>query len=430
MNIPHRHRNVSSGRLTNTKIAKLGDGRHGDGQNLWLQVRGKNRSWLLRYVSPETGKPRQMGLGEYPLIGLDKVRDVRDQLRLLLRAGIDPLTQAILEHTETEEQERRRKAAAVTFRYAAKQYIASHSSAWKGRRSSATAWVQTLEDYVYPVIGDVACSAVTTELVLKILTPIWAKIPPTAKLIRGRIEAILDYAKTNGWRAGENPATWRGNLKFTLPPPNKIKPVRHHPAMPIRDVPAFLRRLEKIPGSAALALRLCILTASRTGETLYAPWEEIDLTARVWTIPADRMKADQEHRVPLSDAAMEVLTEASRRRKGEKDPHAYVFPSDVLPTHPLSAMALLMLLRREEQGSVTTHGFRSTFRDWAGETTNHPREVVEMCLAHRLGDKAEQAYARGDLFQKRRRLMDEWGSFCTTQAAKNVVQLRATGPSN
>jgi integrase len=408
-------------KLNAAKIAKLGDGRHGDGQNLWLQVRGQNRSWLLRYRSPETGKPRQMGLGEYPLIGLKEVREARDKLRLLLRNGIDPLAQAQRERAEAQERERRQRAEAVTFRQAAEQYIAAHKPAWKGRRSNEGQWAQSLEDHVYPVIGDTPCSAITTELVLNVLSPIWTKIPPTAQKVRGRTEAILDYAQANGWRTGGNPAAWKGNLAFTLPATRKVKPIKHHPAMEIRAVPAFMQKLESIPGAAPLALRFVVLTASRTVETLHARWNEIDLETRVWTVPADRMKAQKEHRVPLSDAAMEVLAEATKRAGGN-DQHAYVFPPDAMPKRPLSDTALIMFLRRQALCGLTVHGFRSTFRDWAGESTNHPREVVEMALAHRLGDQAERAYARGDLFQKRRRLMDEWAEFCGRPAGATWSQ--------
>jgi integrase len=411
-----------AGKLKDATIGRLGNGRHGDGDSLWLQVRigikEKNRSWLFIFTSPETGKVRQMGLGEYPLIGLKEAREVRDRMRRLVKSGIDPLEQRTRERGAEAERRERETAAGVTFRQAAEAYIVAHKAGWKNRLHAAQ-WPTTLEDYVYPLIGDVACSAVTAGDVLRVLQPIWIVKPETAARVRGRIEAVLDYAAApaQGWRSGDNPARWKGNLAFSLPARSKVAPVEHHAAMPWQDLPVFMRRLAARRRTAALALRFTILTACRTSEVLGARWSEVNLTEQAWTIPANRMKAGREHRVPLADAAMAVLAEAAKRREGD-----YVFPSIILPTHGLSRMGLLTLLRREGQnGPATVHGFRSSFRDWAGETTNHPREVVEMALAHRLGDKAEQSYARGDLFQKRRRLMEEWGSFCTTPAEDGVV---------
>jgi integrase len=248
-----------------------------------------------------------------------------------------------------------------------------------------------------------------------VLEPIWRDKPKTASRLRGRIEAVLDYASARGWRTGDNPARWRGHLANLLPAAGKLARVVHHSALPWQEIEAFLRALAKQQGVAALALRFTILTAARTGEAIGACWREFDMRGATWTVSADRMKAGREHRVPLSDAALSVLREAAKLRMTE-DPLAYVFPGARLGKS-LSSMATFMLLRRMQRADLTTHGFRSTFRDWAGETTAFPREVIEMALAHRLGDAAEQAYARGDLFEKRRRLMAEWAEFCSRSIA-------------
>jgi integrase len=398
------------GKLTNATIARLGDGRHGDGNGLWLQVRnnGKNRAWLLTYTSPETAKVRQMGLGPFPLISLAEARRECERLQWMIWQRIDPLEQRRRELAQQAEQGRREKAAAVTFQQAGEAYIAAHRAGW--RSSHARQWPQTLQDYVYPVLGAVPCCAVTTGLVLQVLQPIWAIRTETAKRIRARIEVVLDYAKAQGWRTGDNPAAWRGNLAFTLPARSRVAPVEHHAAMPWQDVPGFMDGLAAIPGTPALALQFIVLTACRVGEVLGMQWCEVDQETRVWVVPANRMKAGKEHRVPLSTAALTVLAAAARF--GEK-PGNYVFPG-YATRRRLAHSALRKTLRRLGH-ACTIHGYRSSFRDWAGETTNHPREVVEMALAHRLGDKAEQSYARGDLFQTRRRLMDEWAAHCTAR---------------
>ncbi|HEX5328327.1 MAG TPA: site-specific integrase, partial [Acetobacteraceae bacterium] len=247
---------------------------------------------------------------------------------------------------------------------------------------------------------------------MKVLEPIWNAKPETANRVRGRIEAILDYAKARGWRSGENPARWRGHLANLLPPSSKVARVQHHAALPWRQISSFMATLGQQHGVAALALRFAILTVARTGEVLGARWDEIDMEAGLWTIPARRMKAGREHRVPLSSGALAALREASGLRVQSR-PDAFVFPG-ANSDRPLSSMAMLMLLRRMDRDDLTAHGFRSTFRDWCAEDTDYPGELAEMALAHTLRDKTEAAYRRGDLLPKRRRLMDDWSDFCGT----------------
>ena len=278
---------------------------------------------------------------------------------------------------------------------------------------------KTLKTYASPVFGKVAVQAVDVALVMKALEPIWANKPETASRLRGRIEAILDWAKVRGLRSGENPARWRGHLDHLLPARGKVRRVKHHAALPYIQIATFLDELRRCDGVAARALEFAILTATRTNEVLGARWDEIDLAARVWIIPEPRMKAGREHRVPLSDAAMSVLKFMQSVRQNE-----YIFPGDRRAT--LSNMALLMTLRRMNRGDLTTHGFRSTFRTWAAERTAFPREVVEAALAHVVGNKVEAAYQRGDMFDKRRRLMEAWAHFCAkASTTAEIVPIRS-----
>jgi integrase len=264
-------------------------------------------------------------------------------------------------------------------------------------------------DTASATIGKRPVANVDTSDVMKVLEPIWTEKPETASRLRGRIEAVLDYAAARGWRKGENPARWRGHLAKLPPAPGKIARVQHHPALPYAEVAAFMAVLRADGSIAALALECTVLTAARTGEVIGATWGEIDIQA-VWTVPAERMKAGRKHRVPLTEAALDVLRKAARLRRSE-DAEDYVFPG-MKDGKPMSNMAMNMLLRRMERTDPTVHGFRSTFRDWAAAATAHPREVAEQTLAHSLSDKVEAAYRRGDLFEKRRRLMDDWAAYC------------------
>jgi integrase len=286
-------------------------------------------------------------------------------------------------------------------------YIAGYRAGWRNPKH-ASQWQATLATYAEPVIGGLSVQAVDTALVLKVLEPIWTVKPETAGRVRGRIESILDWAKVRGYRTGENPARWRGHLDKLLPARSKVRRVEHHAALPYAELPGFLVSLRQQAGIAARALEFAICTAARTGEVIGARWGEIDLLDKTWTLPATRMKAGKEHRVPLSARALAILKEMQAHRHAD---NAFVFPG-AKPGRPLSNMVFLMLLRRIGRGDVTAHGFRSTFRNWAAERTSFPAEVAEMALAHTVSDKTVAAYNRSDLFERRRRLMSAWTTFC------------------
>ncbi|WP_235988711.1 tyrosine-type recombinase/integrase [Pseudorhizobium endolithicum] len=306
----------------------------------------------------------------------------------------------------------------MSFEEAARQYIESHQAGWKNEVHAAQ-WPSTLKAYVYPVFGQLAVADVDVGLVLKALQPIWNEKPETASRVRGRIEKVLDWSKARGYRQGENPARWKGHLDHLLPRRSKVKTVKHHPALPYQEIGGFMSSLRDMEGISPRALEFAILTATRTGETVGARWPEIDMEGKMWVIPAERMKAGREHRVPLSDRAVEIL----RSLVSDKDSD-YVFIGDK-KGKPLSNMSLLMTLRRMKRTDLTTHGFRSTFRDWCAEMTAYPNELCEMALAHTVSDKVEAAYRRGDMLEKRRRLMRDWAKFCgaVTKSA-DVVPLR------
>ena len=386
-------------------------GRHGDGGGLYLQVRdAEHRSWLYRYRLH--GRDREMGLGPLADVPLAEARDAALACRKLVRAGIDPI-----EHRQAQRAAQKAEAAGFTFQEVAARYIKAHKAGWRNVKHGLQ-WDQTLTAHVHPVFGDRPVAAVDTAAVLRALEPIWATKNETASRLRGRIESVLDYAAAQGWRTGDNPARWRGHLSNLVPAPRKVAVVEHHAALPYGEVAAFLVALDARGGTAALALRFVILTACRTGEAIGARWQELDRERAVWTVPAERMKAGREHRVPLSAAALAIL--ATMALAGS-EPDAFVFPGNTsgraaakAKGKALSNMAMNALLRRMERSDLTVHGFRSTFRDWAAEETSAPREVAEMALAHTLKDKTEAAYRRGDLFAKRAALMVEWAEFCMT----------------
>jgi len=299
----------------------------------------------------------------------------------------------------------------MTFRECAEALIASHEAGWKNAKHRQQ-WRNTLATYVYPVFGNLPVQAIDVGLVMKVVEPIWATKTETASRVRQRIEAILDWAAVRGYRQGDNPARWRGHLQKALPARAKIQKVKHHAALPFADLPDFMSALRAMNGNSARALEFAILTATRTNETLKARWSEIEFKTKIWTIPGERMKAGRDHRVPLSAAALDVLM-GMREAHPTRD---LVFPGSGRG-RTLSSMALLMTLRRMKRADLTVHGFRSTFRDWAAETTSFPREVAEAALAHSVGDKVEAAYRRGDLFEKRRHLMEAWSAYCATPAA-------------
>src|SRR5262245_51409806 len=402
--------------LTAIEIGRLKEpGYHfvGGVAGLILQVtESESRSWILR--TTVGSRRRDIGLGAYPSVTLAGAKTAARAAREQIRQGVDPVQQRSAARSALAAQ----GAASITFKEAAERYIAANEAGWKSSKHAAQ-WGATLEKYVYPSVGKIQVAAVETSHVVSILEPIWTNVTETAGRLRGRIEAILDWATARGYRKGENPARWKGHLSAILPATGKVKRAQHHPALDYRRVGAFMTSLSGCEGIGARALEFAILTAARSGEARSAEWRAIDPQARVWTIPADRMKGGREHRVPLSDAAMKLL-ESLPRLKGSE----LIFPNG--KGTPLSDMTLTAVIRRMHQQRIdrgdtgwsdsagriiTAHGFRSTFRDWAGETTAHPREVIEHALAHQLADKAEASYARGTLFEKRRRLMADWAAF-------------------
>jgi integrase len=393
--------------LTATKLRSLTKpGLYGDGGNLYLQVRSPTRrSWLFRYMI--SGRARSMGLGHTDNVSLVEARNKADEARKLVKAGIDPLAARDAA-----------KAKAITFAAAADRYVATNRSGWR-TDAYAEEWRASLATHVDPAIGALAVEAIDTEAVLRVLTPIWQTKTLTASHLRGRIEKILSFAIVQGWRTGPNPAVWRGHLQLILPASRKVRPILHFAALDWREAPAFLAKLAEQDSMGALALRFAILTASRSGEVRGATWDEIDLERAVWTIPAARMKAGKEHRVPLSAPAITLLDKvALLRTEG-----GLVFAGQML-RRPLTKLALTRPLARAGRGDLTAHGFRSTFRDWAAETTHHPNHVVEQALAHTIGNAVEAAYRRGDLFAKRVALMDDWAAYLAQPAAQ-AVPLRA-----
>jgi integrase len=405
------------GRLTALKVDKAKrPGMYADGGGLYLRVtHGGTKNWIFRFML--NGRPRWMGVGPLHTIGLAEARNRAAGFRFQRHDGVDPI-----EKRRAERLEARLDAAkAVTFKECAAMYVASHRAGWRNPKHAAQ-WEATLATYAEPVLGRLSVQAIDTALVRKVLEPIWTAKPETAGRVRGRIESILDWARVGGYRAGENPARWRGHLDQLLPARSKVRRVEHHAALPYAVLPGFLVSLREQEGIASRALEFAILTAARTGEVLGARWSEMDLLDKTWTLPAARMKACREHRVPLSVRALAILQEMQPHRHA-KD--AFVFPGGK-NGRPLSNMAFLMLLRRMGRGDVTVHGFRSSFRDWAAERTKFPAEVAEMALAHTVNDKTVAAYNRSDLFERRRRLIAAWTTFCTApeqKAQSNVASL-------
>jgi integrase len=390
-------------------------GLHPDGNGLYLHVGAAgSKSWILRYR--HGGRRHDIGLGPYPLISLADARQRANQRRRLLVDGIDPLAERRAKRA-AEAVERNK---AITLRQAAESYIDAHAAGWRGGRQEAQ-WRHSLTAYVYPTIGELPVQAIDTASVLSVLKPIWNAKTETATRVRERIEAVLSSATAAGYRSGDNPAKWRGHLDSLLPKRSKVKPVEHHPAMLYGEVGTFLAELRVDTKIAARALEFLVLTAARSGEVLQARWDEVDLPSRLWTVPAERAKSGREHRVPLSAAAVAIVKAMAEIRLNE-----YLFPGR---RDPLARTALFDQLRRMGRGDTTTHGFRSTFRSWAAERTNFPREVAEMALSHTVGDTVERAYQRSDMFEKRRQIMDAWARFCdmtatVTGGSEKVVTLR------
>jgi integrase len=400
-------------RLTARKVATVTEpGLYADGGGLYLRVgRGGAKSWCLRYMLH--GRAREMGLGGLLNLALADARRKAAMQRALLVDKIDPL-----EHRKAENAAKKIEAArSVTFDECASAYIKAHEISWHNAKHRQQ-WQNTLATYVSPIFGSVPVGEVDVGMVMKAIEPLWKTKPETAARLRGRIEAVLDWAKALGFRDGENPARWRGHMSNLLPARTKVRAVNHHTALPYSEIGAFVCGLRSRQGAAAAALEFLILTAARTGEVIGARRSEIDLHARVWTVPEKRMKGKREHRVPLSSGAMRALERA------KVEGNEFLFPG-TKAGQGLSNMALLKVLERMNRGDLTVHGFRATFKTWATERSNFPRELVEAALAHVLEDKTEAAYQRGDILEKRRRLMGAWAEFCDKRAAGGtVVNLR------
>ena len=362
-----------------------------------------SKSWVLRTMI--AGKRRHMGLGPYPTVPLAQAREKARQARNEIVNGNDPIAQ----RKEAKSLLQAQQATEVTFAQAAQAYIDAHGDSWKNPKHRAQ-WTSTLETYVYPVMGKLMVKDVAQAHVLQVLEPIWKTKTETATRIRGRMESVLDWATARHYRQGDNPARWKGHLDKLLAPPTRIQKVVHHKAIQVGNMAAFMADLRQREGIAARALEFAIYCAARSGEVRGATWDEIDLENRIWVIPAERMKAGSEHRVPLSHQALDLL-----KNMPKLVDCPYIFPSS--KSSMLSDMALLAVMRRMEMDAVP-HGFRSTFRDWAGETTNYPRDIAEQALAHTLTNKVEAAYRRGDALEKRRHMMQDWADFCQRQAHK------------
>ena len=386
------------------KLIKEGTSKmYSDGDGLYLRVKSSgSTSWLFRYRTG--GKLRDMGLGSYPAVTLAEARDLAVDARKLAKTGTDPLEARRKAREAAEVEQRRGEALATTFESIALRYIESQKAGWKNAKH-ASQWTNTLRTYAFPVIGALAPNEITTEHVLRVLKPIWTKIPETASRVRNRIELVLDAAKAVGLREGENPARWRGHLDKLFPKRSKVSKVVHHPALPWQEAPDFMVELRKHSSASHQALEMTILYCCRTSEVLDATWDEVDLNQGVWTIPENRMKAGKPHRVPITDMLRSLLI---RLNRVEDSP--YLFPGQK-KGKSLSNMSMLMTLRRMGYEHITVHVFRSTFRDWAAENTAHPRDVCEQALAHTLESSVELAYRRGDMFEKRRRLMEDWAQY-------------------
>src|SRR3984893_7827475 len=405
-------------RLTAVQVRAVDEkGMYHDGGGLYLQVSaGGARSWIFRFMLD--GRAREMGLGPVHAIPLADARKRAAECRRMRIDGIDPI-EAQRKHRGWKKLE---AAKAGTFDACAAAYIAAHHTSWRNAKHRDQ-WRNTLTSYAGPVFGSLSVQSIDVGLVMKALEPIWQTKTETASRLRGRIEAVLDWATVRGYRKGENPARWRGHLDKLLPARSKVRKVEHHPALPYDELADFVAALRSQGGIASRALEFLILTATRTGEVIDARWDEVDLGAKTWIVPAARMKAGREHRVPLSAATVTVLEQMKEIRESE-----FVFPGGK-KGQPLSNMAMLAVLKRMDRSELTAHGFRSSFRDWAAERTNFPHEVAEMALAHTVSDKVEAAYRRGDLLQKRRQIMEAWARFCaTTRSPAEVVSI--SGPQS
>lgn len=420
--------------LTEKEITHAKPGFHLDGNGLYLQVTKTGaKSWLYRFQLH--GKRRWAGVGSLTDVPAKVARVKAAEMRISVANGIDPINLKHANKKAAIANEAKNIAKAMTFKKLAEDYIEQNKAGWKNKKH-VQQWENTLQTYVYDVIGQLTPSEVTTEHILSILKEIWLTKTETATRIRGRIEVILSYAKIKGYRDGDNPATWKNHLDHVLPQPGKVAPHKHHPALPFVRMAEFMNALKKKDTMASSCLEFTILTACRSQESFECKWNEFDLDAKLWVIPAERMKMKREHRVPLTDSVVDLL----KRRQATKV-SAYVFPG-IKENRPLSNMAMTNLIRRlhddlceaekesgieakgwvdKEGRIITAHGFRSSFRDWAAEVTNYPGEMAEIQLAHAVSNPVEAAYRRGDMFEKRRSMMDNWGVWCRQSASTKVV---------
>lgn len=404
------------GKLVAKHLGNLPEGMHNDGEGLYLNVRASgSRSWIYRYRDRVTGKLRDKGLGPFPSVTLSAARAEADKLRDGLRAGRDPI-QAKREAVQAAKLER---SKAKTFKECRDAFIAAHKAGWRNAKHGQQ-WANTLDMHAADLLP-LPVQAIDTALVMRALEPIWTAKTETATRVRQRIEAVVDWATARGYRTGENPARWRGHLENLLPEPGKVRKVKHHAALPYAEMGAFWKELAAVDTLASRALRLIILANVRAGEATGARWEEIDLKGKVWTIPGDRMKAGKDHRVPLSSELVTMLEAMPHR-------HGWLFPGESRRNPGPMTIAATSKLVKELRPGLTQHGFRSTFRDWAGDQTAYPREIVEAAMAHTIKDKAEAAYRRSDALERRARLMQDWATYCGTEPAKadNVTPIRKT----
>jgi integrase len=400
------------GRLSGADLRRSKVGMRCDGGGLWLQTtlakdgKTRNRSWVFRFTL--SGRTRHMGLGSCVTVDLKTAREKARQYRQLLLDGIDPL--------ENRDRERSARIAAnvtrMTFEQAALAYISAHRSTWRNQEH-AQEWPRSLRRYIFPVLGKIDVSQIDTPLIVRSLERVWKERQVTASRLRGRIESILDWSTVSGFRQGDNPARWSGHLEHLLAAPGKRR-IEHYAALPWREIPAFMQRLRDIKGTAARALEFLILCAARGGEVRGAVWlPEIDLSNALWIIPGPRMKSGREHRVPLSARCVEILREMEAIRA---DDHVFSGRDGAL-----GETAFRFLLNKLGRRDITAHGFRSSFRDWCGESTSYPREIAEAALAHVNGDATERAYRRGDALDKRRQLMEAWSRFCASPQVEGKV---------
>ena len=377
-------------------------GYHRCGDSLYLQVSNQGtKSWLFRYKSPVTKKQREMGLGSYKFVDLAQARQWAQDSKKLVLEGKDPIEERIANNSRLQLAQARN----LTFNEISKACIASKSHEWKNAKH-AQQWKNTITTYAFPVLGNIPVSQITTDLILKVLEPIWVSKAETASRVRQRIETVWDYAKARSYVTGENPARLKGHLDKILPKTSKVKRVRHHPALPYKQIGAFIVKLRNHAGFSAVALEFAILTASRPSEVTGAKWGEIDIKEQVWTISADRMKCSIEHRVPLCSRAIEILNSV----KSNRNPIEYVFPG-LKHNTGLSNNAFRALVKKMHITNVTPHGFRSTFTDWASEEAQFPIETIDLALSHKIKNKTEAAYRRGDQLERRRELMVLWEQF-------------------